>query len=76
MAKETEVKCLECGTVCGGTEGKDTWKHLITCLQVDPDNLDRVRETAEQMRSERGRRIIHLVNALQSPAEDRVEVGD
>lgn len=68
MAKGTVVTCLECGTQCGGAYGKDTYKHLIVCLQAEPDNLDRMRETADQMRSERGKRIVHLVDALQGPA--------
>ena len=65
MSAKTEVTCKECGTVCGGPHGKDTYKHMINCLKVEPDAYDRIREVAGREWGERGRRVIHLLDALE-----------
>lgn len=67
MAQNTRVICQECGTVCGEGTAKDPYSHMLNCLKVDSDSLDRIKEHAEGLRSEHGRRIIHMVAALQSP---------
>ena len=66
MGAKTEVTCLECQTVCGGANGKDTYKHMINCLKVEPDSYMRIREVAKREWGERGRRVIHLLDALEA----------
>lgn len=66
MAGNTEVTCLECSTKCGGSTGKDTFKHMVNCLKVEPDSLSRLREVAGREWGERGRRVIHLIDALEA----------
>ena len=75
MSAKTEVTCKECNTLCGGARGKDTYKHMINCLKVEPDAYPRIRELAVREWGERGRRVIHLLDALEavdsySAAED------
>lgn len=67
MAQNTRVTCQECSTVCGEGTTKDPYSHMLNCLKVDSDSLDRIKEHAEGLRSEYGRRILHMVAALQSP---------
>lgn len=66
MSAKTEVTCIECDTVCGGSHGKDTFKHMVNCLKVEPDSYLRIREVAVKDWGERGRRVIHLLNALEA----------
>lgn len=67
MSYQTEdVICQECHTPLGGNTGKDIFKHMLHCLKVEKDSLARIRQTADAARNENGRRIIHLINALES----------
>jgi hypothetical protein len=60
---------MECQTPLGGATGKSAYKHLLLCLHVAPQPFVRIREEAEMLRSERGRRIIHILDAI-DPRED------
>lgn len=64
MSKFTHVVCEECGTNCGGAEGKDTYSHMLGCLKVQPGAIDRIRESALSSRTENGKRVVHLCDAL------------
>lgn len=64
MSKNTQVVCQECGTRCGGTFGKDTYSHMLGCLKVQPGAIDRIRESAQASRTENGKRVVHLCDAL------------
>lgn len=69
--------CLECGTVVGGENGKDPYKHLLLCLHVEPDNLDRIRDVATSERNEHGRRVLHILEGMASRARESIsERGD
>ncbi len=61
------VTCRECGTALGGDTGKSPYKHMLHCLHVEPDNLERIREIAEREWGERGRRVVHILDALEHP---------
>ena len=63
--RQPEVTCLECHTKLGVGTTKDVYSHLMTCLHVEPNSLDNIRDNAEALRSEYGRRVLHIVNALQ-----------
>lgn len=63
-SKEVEVTCKECGTVVGGDTGKDIFSHLVTCLHVELNTLDNIRDIADAQKNENGRRVIHLLEAL------------
>jgi hypothetical protein len=60
-----EVTCRECGTRLGGNSGKAPFKHLQHCLHVEADSLQGVRNYAEGRRDENGRRVIHILDALE-----------
>lgn len=62
---EKAVTCLECGTECGGKTSKDIFSHMVTCLHVELNTLDNIRDIAEAQKNENGRRVIHLLDALQ-----------
>ncbi len=66
MATDTEVKCIECGTICGGESGKDTYSHMLGCLHVEPGPIERIKETALASRTENGKRVAFLCDALLS----------
>lgn len=70
-----QVTCLECGTVLGGGSGKDAYKHLLHCLHVEPDALERIREAAVQVGNEHGKRVIHIVDALLAPRHESHQIG-
>lgn len=61
---ERSTTCLECGTVVGGVGGKDAYSHLLGCLNVSPDAVDRIRETADASRTENGKRVVHLCDFI------------
>ena len=60
-----EFNCLECGQILGGQSGKDPYKHLLRCLHVEPDSLQRIREQAEGSRNENGRRVLDILNHIE-----------
>lgn len=64
MSQATEVTCLECGTLCGGENGKDTYAHMLGCLHVEPGAVERIREAGLASRTVNGERVVHLCNAL------------
>jgi len=57
--------CKECGQSLGGDTGKDPYKHMLRCLHVEPDSLQRIREQAEGARNENGRRILHILDYIE-----------
>jgi len=61
-----ENTCLECGTVVGGENGKDPYKHLLLCLHIEPDAHDRIRDNALSERNEHGRRVLHILDGMVS----------
>lgn len=63
-AQSASVTCLECGTRLGGTSTKDAYSHMLHCLNVSPDSVARIRETAEASRTENGKRIVHLCDFI------------
>ncbi len=63
---EATVTCRECGTTVGGKTGKDIFSHMVTCLHVELNTLDNIRDIAEGQKNENGRRVIHLLDALQT----------
>lgn len=64
-ARQPPVTCLECGTKLGEGTTKDVFSHLVVCLKVEKNSLDNIRDNAEAEKTEHGRRILHIVNALQ-----------
>ncbi len=60
-----EITCLECGKVMGGQTTINPYKHMLRCLHVEPDNLQRIREQAEGARNENGRRILHIIDYIE-----------
>ena len=63
---QQSVKCPECQTDLGGDSGRDVYKHMLHCLHVEPDNLERIRERALEAKNENGRRVAFLVDSLLS----------
>jgi len=61
---DPHVACQECGTIVGGGTTKDPYSHLLVCLKAEGGSLARMREAAERSRSERGRRIIHILDVI------------
>lgn len=61
---EPTTTCLECGTMVGGSNGKDAYSHMLGCLNVAPDAVARIRETADASRTENGKRIVHLCDFI------------
>lgn len=57
--------CPECGTALEGNSGRGGYKHLLHCLHVEGDSLDRIREQALESRTENGRRVAFIVEKLQ-----------
>lgn len=65
MAKTKLVTCLECHTDLGGDGRPDPYSHMLHCLNVEPDALDRIKLVAErEANAEHGRRIIHIIDAI------------
>lgn len=65
MPDTTVVTCLECGMKLGGKGQPDPYKHLLNCLNVEPDALARIKSVAErEVNGEHGRRVLHIVNAI------------
>ena len=58
------VTCLECGTVMGGEDQPDPYSHMLHCLNVAPDAVARIRETADASKTENGKRVVHLCNFI------------
>lgn len=72
--QDTFVVCQECGTECGGAQGKDTYSHMLGCLHVEPGPIERIREAALASHTENGKRVAHLCDALlYRPSEVSVE---
>ena len=65
-SRQPQVTCLECGTRLGAGTTKDVFSHLVVCLKVSPNTLDNIRDAAEGERSEHGRRVLHILDALQA----------
>ena len=63
--RQPSVTCQECGTRLGAGTTKDVFSHLVVCLKVDPNSLDNIHDNAESEKNEHGRRILHIVDALQ-----------
>lgn len=63
-AQQPRVVCRECGTHLGEGTTKDVFSHLVTCLKVQPNTLRNIRDNAEGERSEHGRRVLHILDAL------------
>ena len=59
----------------GGENGKDPYKHLLLCLHVEPDNLDRIRDVATSERNEHGRRVLHILDGIASRAGESNSEG-
>jgi len=59
------ISCQECGQLIGGSTSRDPYKHMLRCLHVEPDSLQRIREQAEGARNENGRRVLHIVNYIE-----------
>ncbi len=71
-----ENTCIECGTVVGGENGKDPYKHLLLCLHIEPDALDRIRDNALSERNEHGRRVLHILDGMIPKVEPSEVEGD
>lgn len=56
--------CPECGRRTGGTTGVDTYKHMIHCLNVEPDKLERILQNALAERTDHGERVASVVSFL------------
>ena len=63
--RQPSVTCQECGTRLGVGTTKDVFSHLVTCLKVELNTLDNIRDIAEGQKNENGRRILHILDALQ-----------
>ena len=61
---DPRVTCLECDTQLGGGTTKDPYSHLLLCLRAQPGSFERMREAATSARSENGRRILHILDAI------------
>lgn len=58
------VVCLECGTELGGEGQPDPYSHMLHCLNVTPDKVERIREVAQANRTENGKRVAHLCDFI------------
>ena len=58
------VTCLECGTALGGEGQPDAYSHMLHCLNVTPDAVARIKETAVAGRTENGKRVAHLCDFI------------
>lgn len=61
---EPTVTCLECGTELGGDGRPDPYSHMLHCLNVSPDKVERIREVANASRTENGKRVAHLCDFI------------
>lgn len=43
---------------------KDTYSHMLGCLNVGPGHVERIKEEAESSRTENGKRVVHLCEAI------------
>ena len=43
---------------------KDTYSHMLGCLNVEPGAVERIKESAESARTENGKRVAHLCAAI------------
>ena len=68
--RQPEVTCLECGTKLGEGTTKDVFSHLVTCLQVAPNSLENIADTARDTKNEHGRRVLYIVEQLQESITD------
>ena len=56
----TSVTCMECGTELGGEGQPDAYSHMLHCLNVTPDKVERIMEVADSNKTENGKRVVHL----------------
>lgn len=68
--EQPAVVCRECGTRLGVGTTKDVFSHLVTCLKVEKNTLSNIRDNAEAEHSEHGRRILHILDALDPKESD------
>ncbi len=54
------VTCMECQTVLGGEGQPDPYSHMLHCLNVTPDKVERIMEVADSNKTENGKRVVHL----------------
>ena len=59
-----QVTCQECHTPLGGVTGKHPFKHLMQCLKVESDALERIKTAYEKQGGGHAERVLHIVNAL------------
>ncbi len=71
-----EFQCPECGTPLEGNSGRSGYKHMVQCLHVDQDSLERIREKADARRDENGRRVIYIIDKLNPPVAASSEGGE
>lgn len=64
VLREKTITCLECGTVVGGEGNPDPYKHMLGCLNVQPDAVERIKVSATQAGNENGKRVIHLCDFI------------
>ena len=68
--RQPKVTCQEGGTALGEGTTKDVFSHLVTCLHVELNTLDNIRDIAEGQKNENGRRVLHILDALQGTVKE------
>lgn len=69
---QPKVTCVECGTELGEGTTKDVFSHLVTCLHVSPNSLENIADAARDTHNEHGKRVLHIVDALQESLADGI----
>lgn len=60
-----QLECLECGTLLGGEGQKDTYSHMLGCLNVEQGAVHRIRTKAIADGDEHGQRVVYLCDAIE-----------
>ena len=58
------VTCQECGTVLGGRNQPDIYKHMLHCLNVEQGKVERIKNQAIANGDENGKRVAYLCDAI------------
>lgn len=70
--RQPKVTCLECGTELGEGTNKDVFSHLVVCLHVSPNSLENIADAARDTHNLHGKRVLHIVDALQQSIGDGI----
>lgn len=51
------IRCPECGAPTGGETGTDTYKHVVQCMHLPNEGVERLLAAHEGKDDERSRRV-------------------